>query len=140
MEKVRAVIRLVLQGIGAVVVLIGLIAAVRYALSIPAVQDFLFGTVLSILALAGIIHLIYSYGAYLVREEEREAERARRAKRLVADQESADQQEAYFHAKGLCLNCKPRLEGKYLEALQATARIEAEHTLSRFHGVTTTTP
>ncbi len=140
MEKVYATIRNLLQVIGAVVVLGGIIAAVRYTLSIPAVQDFLFGTVPPFLGVAAIALLYLCYGQFRVREEEREAERVRTARRLVADQESADRQEAYFHARGLCLNCKPRLDGEYLKALQATARSDAERTLSRFRGVMVTIP
>lgn len=133
MKKACAAIRFLLQVIGA-------IAVVGYVLSFPAVQDFLFGTVLPILAMAGILSLIYSYGVHQVREEDREVERERTVKRRIADEESAARQEEYYHAKGLCLNCKPRLDGKYLKALQATACRDAEGILSRFHGITITVP
>lgn len=131
--KLIAAIRFVLQVGGA-------IAIVSTALSFPAVQDFVFGIVLPFLGFAALAGSILLYGVYCVREEESEEERKRAAKRCVRDEESTARQEEYFHARGLCLNCKPRLEGKYLEALQAAARYDAERILAAYSGVAMTLP
>lgn len=131
MKRVIDNIPFMSQLIGAAVASYVVMVTTRVVLSVPVVQDFLFGMALPFLGFTALMLLWLKYGEHLVRAEDSEQAKERSIQRRIAEVESAERQEAYYHSRGLCLNCSPRLSGRDLEALQTCARLDAGLTLSR---------